>query len=251
LVVTLRHRGNNGGSHGKVWFVTGAERGLGLEIARAALQAGQIVFAAARSVDAIRGVLGLDGDRLHAAPLDVSDQHAAVRAAAQAVERFGHIDVLVNNAAQAQLGWFETVDDADVRRNFEVNVFGAMHVARAVLPHLIEGWAEGLAQEVAPLGIRSLVVEPGMMRTDFLSDRSMRQGSLDVPGYPDAVAQFRAFIASANHQQPGDPAQLAARIVALAATPAPPERLVFGDDALAWAAAKVDRLRSEIAWSSA
>jgi hypothetical protein len=72
-----------------------------------------------------------------------------------------------------------------------------------------------------------------------------------VPGYPDAVAQFRAFIASANHQQPSDPAQLAARIVALAATPAPPERLVFGDDALAWAAAKVDRRRSEIAWSSA
>jgi NAD(P)-dependent dehydrogenase (short-subunit alcohol dehydrogenase family) len=268
---------------GKVWFVTGAGRGLGLEIARAALQAGEAVFATARSADAVRGVLGPDGDRLHAAPLDVTDPHAAVRAAAQAVERFGRVDVLVNNAAQAQLGWFETVDDADVRRNFEVNVFGPMHVTRAVLPHLrarrsgllvtissisglvasaggsiysatkfaVEGWAEGLAQEVAPLGIRSLVVEPGMMRTDFLSDRSMRQGGLDVPDYADAVAQFRTFIASANHQQPGDPAQLAARIVALAATPSPPERLVFGDDALAWASAKVDRLRSEIAWSSA
>jgi NAD(P)-dependent dehydrogenase (short-subunit alcohol dehydrogenase family) len=132
-----------------------------------------------------------------------------------------------------------------------------MHVTRAVLPHLrarrsgllvtissisglvasaggsiysatkfaVEGWAEGLAQEVAPLGIRSLVVEPGLMRTDFLSDRSMRQGGLDVPDYADAVAQFRTFIASANHQQPGDPAQLAARIVALAATPSPAPRV--------------------------
>jgi NAD(P)-dependent dehydrogenase (short-subunit alcohol dehydrogenase family) len=271
---------------GKVALVTGASYGLGVLFAEILATAGADVVVTARSVDKLemtKDLVGGLGRRCLAIPGDVTSYDDCERVVQRTMEEFGHIDVLVNNAAQAQLGWFETVDDADVRRNFEVNVFGAMHVARAVLPHLrarrsgllvtissvnglvanaggsiysatkfaVEGWAEGLAQEVAPLGIRSLVVEPGMMRTDFLGDRSMRQGGLDVPDYADAVAQFRTFIASAHQQQPGDPAQLAARIVALAATPSPPERLVFGDDALAWAAAKVDRLRAEIAWSSA
>jgi NAD(P)-dependent dehydrogenase (short-subunit alcohol dehydrogenase family) len=262
----------------KSWFVTGAGRGLGLDIARAALRAGDNVFASSRTVNGLDETLGPNSDHLQSAPLDVADQRAAVRAARQAVERFGRIDVLVNNAAQAQLGWFETVEASEIRRNFEVNVFGAMNVARAVLPHMreersgllvtissvaglvankggsvysatkfaIEGWIEGLAEEVAPLGIKSLVIEPGMMRTDLLDGRSMKLGSIGIADYAEAMAQFRSFIEGSNHQQPNDPAKLAAVIVQLASLPMPPERFVFGDDALEWASAKVGRLRSDI-----
>lgn len=110
----------------------------------------------------------------------------------------------------------------------------------------LEGWMEGLAQEIAPLGIKSLIVEPGMMKTDFLDQSSMRQGNIDIADYADAVAQFRAFIDNANHRQPGDPSQLAAKLIALADRQDTPERFVFGADALEWAGAKLDRLRLEL-----
>ncbi len=263
-------------------MITGASRGLGLEIARAALAAGENVVATARSVDSVAEALGADNDHLHAVALDVIDADAATRAAKAAVDRFGGIDVLVNNAGQAQLGWFETISDAHVRRQFEINVFGTMNVARAVAPNMrerrsgllvtissvngllsnpggsiyasskfaIEGWIEGFAQELEPLGVKSLVIEPGMLRTDFLDDKSAAHGDIEIADYAQAVEQFQSFIAGANHQQPGDPRQLAARIVELATSDAPPARLVFGDDALEWAAAKVDRLKTEIAHSA-
>lgn len=262
----------------KTWFVTGAGRGLGTEITRAALQARDNVFATARSAADVSKVFGPDSDRLHTASLDVTDQEAAELAAAHAVERFGKIDVLVNNAGQAQLGWFETIGDSDIRRSFNVNVFGTMNVTRAILPYMrekragmvvtitsinglvanpggsiysatkfaLEGWFEGLAQEVKPLGIKSLVIEPGMMRTEFLGERSMRLGSLDIADYHEAVKQFQSFIANAIHKQPGDPAKLAVIIVELVASASPPERFVFGDDALEWACAKLKSLRSDL-----
>lgn len=265
----------------KTWLITGASRGLGLEIARAALAAGDSVVATARSPQRLADALGLDGERLHGVGLDVTDPKGAARVAQAAIDRFGRIDVLVNNAGHAQLGWFETISDAQVRQQFEVNVFGAISVARAVLPHMrarrsglivaissvsglaaspggsiysaskfaLEGWMEGLAQEVEPLGIRSLLVEPGMLRTDFLDDRSARHGDVEAPAqadYADAAAQFRWFIAEANGKQPGDPARLAGRIVELTAEPSPPARVLFGDDAIQGAAGKVDRLRADI-----
>jgi NAD(P)-dependent dehydrogenase (short-subunit alcohol dehydrogenase family) len=108
---------------------------------------------------------------------------------------------------------------------------------------------EGFAQELAPLGVRSLLVEPGMLRTDFMDRKSASFGSIDIPDYAEAIAQYRAFVDSANGNQPNDPKLLAARIVALASQAEAPPRLVFGDDARQWASAKIDRLREQIAQS--
>ncbi|MES2097556.1 MAG: SDR family NAD(P)-dependent oxidoreductase [Pseudomonadota bacterium] len=266
---------------GKVWLVTGAGRGLGLEITRAALDAGETIVATARSADAVRDACG-DHDRLHALALDITDAQAANAVAAETAERFGAIDVLVNNAGYAELGFFETFTDAAVRRQFEVNVFGTMNVARAVAPHMrerrsglivtissvsglvssgggavysaskfaVEGWMEGFAQELAPLGVRSLLVEPGMLRTDFMDRKSASFGSIDIPDYAEAIAQYGAFVEKANGNQPGDPKLLAQRIVALSAQDEAPSRLVFGDDARQWADAKIDQLRQDIARSA-
>lgn len=267
---------------GKVWLVTGASRGLGREITRAALDAGETVVATARSAEAVRDAFGGEHDRLHALALDITDAEAANSVAAETIDRLGAIDVLVNNAGYAELGFFETFTDAAVRRQFEVNLFGTMNVARAVIPHMrerraglivtissvsglvsngggavysaskfaIEGWMEGFAQELAPLGVRSLLIEPGMLRTDFMDQKSASFGSIDIPDYAEAIAQHRAFVDGANGAQPGDPKLLAARIVALASQGEPPSRLVFGDDARQWAGEKVAQLRQEIAHSA-
>ncbi|MDQ0137861.1 NAD(P)-dependent dehydrogenase (short-subunit alcohol dehydrogenase family) [Neorhizobium galegae] len=266
----------------KVWMVTGASRGLGCEIARAALDAGETVVATARSADAVREAFGDGNDRFHALALDITDAEAANSVAKEIVERFGGIDILVNNAGYAELGFFETFTDEAVRRQFEVNLFGTMNVARAVVPHMrkrrsglivtissvsglvssaggavysaskfaVEGWMEGFAQELAPLGVRSLLVEPGMLRTDFMDGKSASFGSIDIPDYAKAIAQYRAFIDAANGNQSGDPKLLAARIVEFASQNETPSRLVFGEDARQWAGAKVDQLRQEIAGSA-
>ncbi|MFV3075656.1 SDR family oxidoreductase [Niveispirillum fermenti] len=211
---------------GKIWLVTGASRGLGREIVRAALDAGDTVVATARSADAMRDAFGGKPDRLHPLALDITDADAANAVAIETTERFGAIDVLVNNAGYAELGFFETFTDEAVRRQFEVNLFGTMNVARAVVPQMraqrsglivtissvsglvsngggavysaskfaVEGWMEGFAQELAPLGVRSLLVEPGMLRTDFMDQKSARFGSIDIPDYAEAIAQYRAFV---------------------------------------------------------
>lgn len=235
-------------------------------------------MATARSADAVRDACGGEHDRLHALALDITDAEAAHSVAAESAERFGAIDVLVNNAGYAELGFFETFTDAAVRRQFEVNLFGTMNVARAVAPtcvrvaqassspsrrsagwsptagaiysaskFAVEGWMEGFAQELAPLGVRSLLVEPGMLRTDFMDGKSASFGSIDIPDYAEAISQYRAFVDGANGNQPGDPKLLAARIVVLASQDEVPARLVFGDDARQWASAKIDQLRQEIA----
>jgi NAD(P)-dependent dehydrogenase (short-subunit alcohol dehydrogenase family) len=254
----------------KVWLVTGASRGLGREIARAALDAGETVVATARTADAAREACGGEHDRLHALALDITDGEGANLVAAEITERFGAVDVLVNNAGYAELGFFETFTDAAVRRQFEVNLFGTMNVARAVAPLMrarrsglivtissvsgivsngggavysaskfaVEGWMEGFAEELAPFGIRSILIEPGMLRTDFMDQKSASFGSIDIP------------VDGANGNQPGDPKQLAAQIVALAPQGEVPSRLVFGDDARQWASAKVDQLRQAIAESA-
>jgi len=265
----------------KTCLITGASRGLGIEIARALLAAGHRVVATARSTEGLADELG-GGDRLHVVALDVTDAASVSAAVEDAVARLGRIDVLVNNAGQAQLGFFEMTREADVRRQFEVNLFGPMAVTRAMLPHMrehragllvtissisglvssaggsiyssskfaLEGWIEGLAQEVEPLGIRSLIVDPGMLRTDFLAPRSARQGDVEVADYAEASAQFRAFIAGANGAQPNDPAVLAAHVVRLIGEAVPPRRFVFGVDAPQWVGAKIDALRDDLARSA-
>lgn len=265
------------------WLITGASRGLGREIALHALAAGHTVVATARSLDDLAGLADTTAGTLHAVELDITDQASIDGAVAQATARAGAIDVLVNNAGQAQLGYFEMVSERDARRQFDVNVFGPMAVTRAVLPGMraaragllvtissasglvsnaggslysaskfaVEGWIEGLAEELAPFGIRSLVVDPGMMRTDFLDPRSARHGDIPVADYAEAAARFEAYIAGANHRQANDPAVLAAHIVALAGGPDVPARFVFGADAQDWVTHKLARLKEEVARSAA
>lgn len=262
----------------RVWFITGAGKGLGHLLARDALKAGDRVVATSVTVEGMADSLGASDNSLLVLPLDVTDPEAASAAHDAAIEAFGRIDVLVNNAGRAQLGWFETIRDEDVRRQFEINLFGAMNVARAVLPTMrrqrsglvvtissvnglvsnqggsvysaskfaLEGWIEGLAEEIAPLGIRSLIVEPGMMRTNFLDPSTARQGAVQIADYADAVEGFRSFITQANGAQENDPEVLAAMIVAEASATDPAPRLLFGADAHEWASAKCRQLAAEI-----
>ncbi|MCX7276205.1 MAG: oxidoreductase [Burkholderiales bacterium] len=259
------------------WFITGAARGIGAHTVQAALAAGHNVVATARKRDSIT----LTDDRLLALDLDVTDAAQAQAAVQAAVARFGRIDVLVNNAGYGQLGLFEESTAADAQTQFDTNVFGLLHVTRAVLPVMrnqraghvlnissiagmrgrtgtalysaskfaVEGFSEGLAQEVAPFGIRVTIVEPGAFRTDFLDGQSMRYGSQAIADYAAQSAQINAGFSARNHLQPGDPARLAAVLLQLAAHPTPPLRFAAGRDAVAIIEAKIEALRGGVeAW---
>lgn len=261
----------------KTCLVTGASRGLGLEIARALLANGHSVVATARSIGKLEGKFE-HVDQLQLAALDITDAATIASAVEAAVEKFGGIEVLVNNAGHGQLGHFEMTREADVRSEFDVNLFGPMAVTRAVLPHMrarrsgllvtissssgltsspggsiysaskfaIEGWIDGLAQELEPFGIRSLIVEPGMMRTDFLDPNSARYADIAIADYAEAAAGFRAFIDDANHKQLNDPVRLAAHIACFIDDEDRPARFVFGDDAIGWIGENLDALRGDI-----
>lgn len=260
---------------GPVWFVTGSNRGLGLAISRAALNAGYRVVATSRHPDQVKRELASYGDRVLAVPLDVTHPEQAEAAVQAAKQSFGRIDVLVNNAGYGQLGWFEDTTDAQVRDQFEVNLFGSMNVARAVLPvmraqhagHIfqiasvagqiapagsstysaskfaVEGWMEGLAAEIAPLGLRATIVEPGFFRTDFLDASSVKFAAGNVPDYATAAAKFRTWHQAMNHQQQGDPPRLGKALVQIAAMQDPPLRFAPGSDAVPLVFKKADALR--------
>ena len=267
----------------KVWMITGASRGLGLAMARAALAAGDTVVATARDPGKVTEALGVDGDRLLACVLDVGVGGHAATAVRDAVERFGRIDVLVNNAGYGQLGYFEDVPVDDIDRQFRVNVFGSMDVTRAVLPVMrrqrdghvftitsigglrgsagaslycatkfaLEGWSEGLAAEVGPLGIRVTAVEPGRFRTDFLDASSVRHGSGAIADYAQASDQLRAAFDGASHRQAGDPDKLAAAMLKLVEATEPPLHFLAGTDAVDVLERRIARDRQQLdAWGS-
>ena len=248
-----------------VWFITGAARGMGVDIARAALDAGHRVVATARDATRAASVVGDHPEGL-AVALDVTDPLSVARAVAAALERFGRIDVLVNNAGTFQAGPFEEVTDAQFRAQMEVNFFGALAVTRAVLPVLrqqrsgrlvtitstagvvagaggsayaaskfaLEGWMEALHHEVEPFGIRTTIVEPGFFRTELLVEGSSTLWpDLSIADYAASTAQVQAFFRSMHRRQPGDPAKLAANLVTLIALADPPARWVAGADAVA------------------
>lgn len=261
----------------KVWLITGASRGMGLEITRSLLEAGHRVVATARRPDAIKEALGADNENLLALALDVTDPAQGEAAASAAVAQFGRIDVLVNNAGYGQLGWFENLSEEQIQRQFDTNVFGAMHVTRAVLPYMrkqkaghvftvtsvagliavagssiygaskfaVEGWMEGLHQELAPLGIATTAIEPGFFKTDFLDSSSVSYGEKDIEEYAEASARFKAFHDEMNHQQLGDPAKLGLLLMKLAEMKETPVRLAAGSDAAEWVIKKGDSLREE------
>jgi NAD(P)-dependent dehydrogenase (short-subunit alcohol dehydrogenase family) len=248
----------------KVWFITGAGRGLGADIAKAALAAGHAVVATGRSADTIAAVLGED-DNLLAVTLDVTDAAAAPKAVEQAVDRFGRIDVLVNNAGSFKAGFFEEMTAEDFRSQIETTLFGPVNLTRAVLPQLraqrsglvmtisstagisaagdfmtayaaskfgVEGFMESLTSEVAPFGIRTMVVEPGFFRTELLTPQSTQFALPSIEDYADRTAATVAAWQGMDGQQGGDPAKLAAALVHLADQDEPPLRFVAGTDAV-------------------
>jgi NAD(P)-dependent dehydrogenase (short-subunit alcohol dehydrogenase family) len=247
----------------QVWLVTGAGRGMGVDIAQAALAAGHAVVATGRNPERVTAALG-EPDGLLAVALDVTDPAGAQAAVQAAVDRFGRIDVLVNNAGNFYAGFFEEISDDDFRAQVETNLFGPLNVTRAVLPVLraqrsglvvtisstagligqeftsayaaskfaLEGWMESLAPEVAPFGVRTLVVEPGFFRTDLLTPESTTWAELSVDDYAEQSAQTKAAWQSMNGQQGGDPAKLATALVTVVNTDAPPARWVAGADAI-------------------
>jgi NAD(P)-dependent dehydrogenase (short-subunit alcohol dehydrogenase family) len=264
-------------SNKKVWFVTGASRGMGVDIAKAALAAGHSVVATGRDAGRVRNAIG-EHDELLAVALDITDSDAASAAAQAAVERFGRIDVLVNNAGNNYAGYFEEISPAQFRAQMETNFFGPLNVTRAILPimrkqragHVItitstaalvglefcaayapskfalEGWMESLRYDVEPYGIGTTIVEPGYFRTELLVDGSSIWPELSIDDYAERTAQTIAAMKGMNGLQPGDPAKLAAGLVTLADSAEPPRRWVAGADAMAAAEQKAHELLDQI-----
>lgn len=247
----------------KVWFITGAGRGMGTDIAKAALAAGHAVVATGRNPEKVARAVGENEDLL-AVKLDVTDPAGAAAAIQAAVDRFGRIDVLVNNAGNFYAGFFEEVTPEDFRAQIETTMFGPINVTRAALPVMraqrsglvvtisstagivggeflsayaaskfgVEGWAESLALEVAPFGIRSMIVEPGFFRTELLTPESTSYAESTIEDYAERTEQTVAAWKGMDGQQGGDPAKLADALIQLAELDEPPLRFAAGADAV-------------------
>jgi NAD(P)-dependent dehydrogenase (short-subunit alcohol dehydrogenase family) len=261
----------------QVWFITGAGRGMGVDIAKAALAAGHAVVATGRTPENVAEAVGPAEDLL-TVKLDITDPADARAATEAALERFGRIDVLVNNAGNFFAGFFEEMSPEDFRAQVETNLFGPINVTRAVLPVMrsqrsglviaisslagmvgtefgsaystskfgMEGWIEALTPEVAPFGIHTMIVEPGYFRTDLLTPESTRFTSSSIPDYAERTEQTIAAWKAVNGRQPGDPAKLAAALVSIAQRENPPLRWVAGADAVAGVEKKAKDLLAQI-----
>jgi len=261
----------------KVWLITGASRGMGVDFARAALASGHSVVASGRDRERLSTVLGTSSNLL-AVKLDVTsaaDAEAAVRAA---VDRFGRIDVLVNNAASFYAGYFEELTPEQMTQQLAASLIGPMNVTRAVLPvmrkqrsgHIIsisssaglsgfefgtayaaskfglEGWMESLHAEVAPFGISTTIVNPGFFRTELLTEQSTNFAEPSIEDYDERRTKQLEFWKAQNGQQTGDPAKLARALITIAGLEPPPRRFIAGADAIGTAEQKVADLKAQI-----
>jgi NAD(P)-dependent dehydrogenase (short-subunit alcohol dehydrogenase family) len=248
----------------KVWLITGAGRGMGIDIARAALAAGHAVVGTARNAGSVTSALG-EQDDLLAVPLDVTDPAAAEAAVATTVERFGHLDVVVNNAGSFYAGFFEEMASEDFRAQIESTLFGPVNVTRAALPQMraqrsglvvtisstagiastgdfltayaaskfgVEGFMEALTTEIAPFGIKTMLIEPGFFRTELLSAQSTNYAEPSIDDYAERTRATVAGWQSMDGKQGGDPAKLADALVQLVALDEPPRRFAAGADAV-------------------
>jgi NAD(P)-dependent dehydrogenase (short-subunit alcohol dehydrogenase family) len=247
----------------KTWLITGAGRGMGVDFAKAALAAGHNVVATGRTPEIVSSAIG-EHERLLVTELDITDAQSAERAVAAAVERFGGIDVLVNNAGNFFGGFFEELSPQQVRSQIETNLFGPMTVTRAVLSVMrkqrsglvisisstagvvggafasayaaskfgLEGWMEGLTSEIEPYGIRTMIVEPDFFRTELLKPESTTFAELSIDDYAERTRQIIPQWEAMNGQQAGDAAKLARALVQLADSDEPPLRWVAGEDAV-------------------
>jgi len=264
-------------STGSVWLITGAARGMGVDLVRAALQAGHFVVATARDAAKVTAALGVQ-DHLLPVSLDVTDPAAAQAAVDAAVARFGRIDVLVNNAGNFYAGFFEEISDAQFRAQLETNFFGPLNVTRAVLPVMrsqrsgkvvtitstagivggafcaayaaskfaLEGWMESLRFDLEPFGISTTVVEPGFFRTELLVEgASSIWPELSIDDYAERTAETIQGWKSMNGKQGGDPAKLAEALVQIVALDEPPLRWIAGADAVAAVEQKAHELLAQ------
>jgi NAD(P)-dependent dehydrogenase (short-subunit alcohol dehydrogenase family) len=264
--------------HKKVWLITGAGRGMGVDFAKAALAAGHAVVATGRDSDRVSKALGKSNDLLPV-KLDVTsraDGEAAVRAA---LDRFKRIDVLVNNAASFYAGYFEELTPEQIERQLAASLIGPMNVTRAVLPvmrkqrsgHIIsisssaglaagfefvsayaaskfglEGWMESLHAEVVPFGIATTIVNPGFFRTELLTEQSTNYAEPSIEDYDERRAKQLEFWKAQNGRQCGDPEKLARALITIASQQPPPRRFIAGADAIATAEQKIADLKAQI-----
>ena len=260
----------------KVWLITGACRGLGAEIAKAALAAGHAVVATGRDAAKVAAAIGSHDDLL-AIKLDITRPEDAKRAVEASVAKFGSINILVNNAGNFFAGFFEELSAEQVHNQIENLLFGPMHVTRAVLPVMrkqrsglvltisstagiagqmfctayaaakfgIEGWMESLAPEIAPFGIRTMLVEPGFFRTGLLTNNSTTYAQPNIDDYADQTKAIVASWKSMDGKQSGDPAKLANALVKLVALKDPPTRFAAGADAMQTFEAKANTLLAQ------
>ena len=242
-----------------VWFISGCSTGFGRELARLVLEQGGRAAVTARGKDRVADLVALAPDRALALDLDVTDQAQIDAAVAAAKDRFGRIDVLVNNAGYGYQTSVEEGEEARIRAQFDANVFGLFALTRAVLPvmraqkrghiinitsvggllglpgsgyysatkHAVEGWSDALKAEVSPLGLQVTCVEPGPFRTDW-AGRSLEQTRSHIPDYAETAAARMAMTSGYSGSQPGDPVRAAQTMINVALTPDAPRHLVLG-----------------------
>jgi len=262
----------------QVWMITGAARGMGVDFSKAALAARHAVVATGRRPSAVAKAIGPSDDLL-VCKLDVTNRADAEAATQAALARFGRVDVLVNNAANFQAGFFEELSPEQVDRQLSTSLIGPMNVTRAVLPvmraqrsgHIVsisssaglagfefctaysaskfglEGWMDALHAEIARFGITTTVVNPGFFRTELLTDESTQYAEGSIADYAEQSAAQRAFWRSQNGKQGGDPAKLARALIAIAAMQPPPRRFIAGSDSIAIAEQRIADLQAQVA----
>lgn len=257
----------------KVWLITGAGRGMGLDITKAVLAAGHAVVATGRNKEKVAQAVGEAADLL-VVTLDITKPAEAEAAVKAAIDRFGRLDVLVNNAANFYAGFFEELTQQEIEKQVATSLFGPMHVTRAVLPVFrqqksgqiitisstaglvgfefgtayaaakfgLEGWVQSLQAEIAPFGIDTIVVNPGFFRTELLTEESTNFATNPIADYDERRATQEQFWKSSNGLQPGDPAKLAQALLIIASEGKPPRRFLAGADAVGTA----DHVASEL-----
>lgn len=263
----------------KVWFITGASKGMGLGLVKQLLQAGHMVAATSRNVDELRQAVGRQSADFLPLAVDLATEASVSEAIKATVSQFGRLDVVVNNAGYGQLGSLEELTNDEARGNFEVNVFGMLNVVRHVMPYLrqqqsghiinlssiagitgsfpgwgiycatkfaVEGLSESLAAEVSPFGVKVTIVEPGYFRTEFLSSGSMRVAREPLSAYALVRESESMHQQQIRGNQPGDPEKAVAAIIQVANAPNPPLHLFLGQDAYDMAYAKIQALQDDL-----
>lgn len=263
----------------KVWFVTGASKGLGLALVKKLIANNYRVAATSRNIGTLKKEIGLDSASFLPLAMDITSDEAVKEAIAKVVAHFGQLDVIVNNAGYSQIGTQEELSSEEVKRNFEVNVFGLLHVVRHAAPYLrkqcaghifnissiggfvanfpgfgiycatkfaVAGLSESLAEEMNTFGVNTTVIYPGYFRTDFLSSDSVKTAGSPILAYTNARQMEQAHLQEINGNQPNDPEKAAATIIQLSKEKNPPVHFFMGEDAYSLASQKIAALQKAL-----